>query len=73
MSYIKKQKIIKVDLDFIMNRVEHIFNQGYDLGFKAGRVMILNDIRRIINENEYPEDLEFDLCNYMEERANENN
>ena len=37
MSYIEKEKLIKADIASIENRVRHVFNQGYDLGFKDGK------------------------------------
>lgn len=37
MSYIEKEKLIKADIASIENRVRHVFNQGYDLGFKDGQ------------------------------------
>ena len=36
MSYIEKEKLIKADISNIENCVRHVFNQGYDLGFKDG-------------------------------------
>lgn len=41
--------------------------ERYKQGFEDGRKSILEDIRQLINSNEYPEDLEMDLCDYMEE------
>lgn len=36
MSYTEKEKLIKSDILSIENRVRHVFNQGYDLGYKDG-------------------------------------
>jgi len=38
MNYIEKEKLIKEDLAIIENTVRHAFNQGYDLGYKKGKM-----------------------------------
>lgn len=40
MSFIDKEKLIKADIASIENKVRHVFNQGYDLGFKNGKERI---------------------------------
>ena len=44
MNFIEKEKLIKVDIISIENRVRHAFNQGYDLGFKDGKKAKPQDI-----------------------------
>lgn len=36
MSYAEKERLIKSDISSIENIVRHVFNQGYDLGYKGG-------------------------------------
>ena len=43
MSYIEKEKLIKADIVSIENKVRHVFNQGYDLGYKEGKESTRSD------------------------------
>lgn len=38
----------------------------YEQGIEEGRRQILADIARICKDNEYPEDKEFYICEYLE-------
>ena len=46
--------------------MSNLYALEYKLGRNDGRKEILNDIQKIVNDNEYPEDLEMAIIDYLE-------
>lgn len=45
------------------------FALEYERGVNDGRKEILNDIVNILNNSEYPEDVEMVICDYLESKG----
>lgn len=51
------------------NEVDNAFNLGYKAGYYNGKGEVLGEIKKILDDSEYPEYLEMDIVDYLKQEG----